>query len=35
VKELAAAVKKKAKGMRMFNVGGVIVNTCGWIKDGG
>ena len=28
-------VKKKAKGMKMFNIGGVIVNTCGWIKDGG
>jgi len=35
VKELAMVVKKKAKGMKMFNIGGVIVNTCGWIKDGG
>lgn len=35
VKELAAAVNKKCKASTASNVGGVVINTFGWIKGEG
>ncbi|KAF7638856.1 hypothetical protein Mgra_00001665 [Meloidogyne graminicola] len=35
VKELAAAVKQKAKSSMSCNCSGYIVNTCGWVKGDG
>jgi len=35
VKELAVAVKQKAKSSLNCNCSGYIVNTCGWVKGDG
>ena len=35
VKELAAVVKKRTQASLASNVGGVVINTCGWIKGDG
>jgi len=35
IRQLAAKVKRKTKEQKASNIGGVIVNTCGWIKGEG
>jgi polynucleotide 5'-kinase involved in rRNA processing len=35
ITELAKVVKKKCKQQIAANVGGVVINTCGWVKGEG